>query len=86
MGYSVPLYHLEERNCLMSWLGVSLIKAPSKISWFVDLYQLFLDIVLPSLSSLEYLSADKPPENPESDNFLTPTCFIALTITTLHHR
>ena len=29
---------------------------------------------------------DKAPENPESDTFLTPTCFIALAITTFHHR
>lgn len=32
------------------------------------------------------MSADKAPENPESDTLLTPTCFIALAVTTFYRR
>lgn len=65
-----------------------LLKPPYKyvLLGFVNLYQLFLDIVLLSPSLLECLSADKVPENPESDTSLTPTYFIALAITTFHRR
>lgn len=64
--------------------------SPFKIclsSWFCgsDFYQLLLETVLLTTSSLECLITDKAPENPESENFLTSTCFIALAITTLYH-
>lgn len=68
--------------------GSSLVETSLKyvLLGFVDLYQLFPDIVHPSPSSLECLSADKAPENPESDTSFTPTCFTALAITALHRR